>query len=171
MGLEYLQQRRWMMQLCLLYKFLSTGLLSHIHNLLPQMRNSHRQPSTFHIFPCRTKYFKNSFFTNVISEYNKVDPNICSPSIYHIFCNALLKFIRPIYKNIFDIEAANQTFSQEKVFWQYPVFCKFTEEHPCRRRLGFSHLTEHKFRHGFKDILNPLSTAETTIHYSLRCYI
>ena len=61
------------------------------------MRNSHRQPSTFHVFPCRTKYFKNSFFTNVISEHNKVDPNICSPSNYHIFCNALLKFIRPIY--------------------------------------------------------------------------
>ena len=109
--LEYLQQRRWMMQLCLLYKFLSTGLLSHIHNLLLQMRNSHRQPSTFHVFPCRTKYFKNSFFTNVISEYNKVDPNICRPSNYHIFCNALLKFIRPIYKSIFDTEAANQTCS------------------------------------------------------------
>ena len=75
------------------------------------MRNSHRQLSTFHVFPCRTKYFKNSFFTNVISEYNKVDPNICSPSNYHIFCNALLKFIRPIYKSIFDTEAANQTCS------------------------------------------------------------
>ena len=133
------------------------------------MRNSHRQPSTFHVFPCRTKYFKNSFFTNVISEYNKVDPNICSPSNYHIFCNALLKFIRPIYKSIFEIQKQPTRRVPRKRF--LTISSKFTEEHPCRRRLGFSHLTEHKFRLGFKDILNPLSTAETTTHYSLRCYI
>ena len=41
-------------------------------------------------------------------------------------------------------------------------------------RLGFSHLCEHKFRHGFRDILNPLCLwrieAETTTHYLLRCH-
>ena len=43
-----------------------------------------------------------------------------------------------------------------------------------RLRLGFSHLREHKFRHGFKDTLNPLCScsaeATTTIHYFLRCH-
>ena len=42
-----------------------------------------------------------------------------------------------------------------------------------RLRLGLSHLREHKFRHGFRDILNPLCPcsieAETTTHYYLRC--
>ena len=42
-----------------------------------------------------------------------------------------------------------------------------------RPRLGFSHLRKHKFRHGFKDVLNPLCycsiEAETTTHYFLRC--
>ena len=40
-----------------------------------------------------------------------------------------------------------------------------------RSRLGFSHLREHKFRHGFRDILNPLCPCsidtETTAHYFL----
>ena len=44
----------------------------------------------------------------------------------------------------------------------------------ARLRLGFSHLRGHKFRHGFKDKLNPLCScsieAETTIHFFLRCH-
>ena len=43
-----------------------------------------------------------------------------------------------------------------------------------RLRLGFSHLRQHKFRHGFKDTLNPFCScsieAETTTHYFLRCH-
>ena len=43
-----------------------------------------------------------------------------------------------------------------------------------RLRLGFSHLCGHKFRHGFREILNPLCAcsieAETTAHYFLRCH-
>ena len=42
-----------------------------------------------------------------------------------------------------------------------------------RLRLEFSHLNEHKFRHDFKDTLNPLCTcgaeAETTEHFLLHC--
>ena len=41
-------------------------------------------------------------------------------------------------------------------------------------RLGFSHLCEHKFRHGFRDILTPLRPcsieADPTAHYFLRCH-
>ena len=43
----------------------------------------------------------------------------------------------------------------------------------ARPRLCFSHLREHKLRHGFKDTLNPLCScsmeAETTTYYFLRC--
>ena len=43
-----------------------------------------------------------------------------------------------------------------------------------RLRLGYSHLRERKFRHNFKDTLNPISScnikAETTTHYILRCH-
>ena len=42
-----------------------------------------------------------------------------------------------------------------------------------RLGLNFSHLNEHKFRHNFKDIINPMWSCgfdpETTVHYFLRC--
>ena len=45
---------------------LKTGQPSHIHNIVPQMRNSHRHPKTFHVFPCRTDYFFRMLLTNLI---------------------------------------------------------------------------------------------------------
>ena len=39
------------------------------------------------------------FFPHVINEWNKLDLNIRCFSNYHIFRNALLKFIRPVEKN------------------------------------------------------------------------
>ena len=42
-----------------------------------------------------------------------------------------------------------------------------------RFRLRFSHLNEHKFRHGFSDTINPMcacgTETETTEHFLLRC--
>ena len=42
-----------------------------------------------------------------------------------------------------------------------------------RRRLNFSHLNEHKFRHDFKDTNDPMCKCgvetETTFHFLLRC--
>ena len=44
-----------------------------------------------------------------------------------------------------------------------------------RLRRDFGHLNEHKFRHGFKDTLNPLCTCgaevETTEHFLLHCHL
>ena len=44
-----------------------------------------------------------------------------------------------------------------------------------RLRLQFSHLNEHKFRHGFSDTVNPMCTCgteiETTEHFFLRCHL
>ena len=43
-----------------------------------------------------------------------------------------------------------------------------------RLRLKFSHLKEHKFRHGFADTINPMcacgADVETTEHFLLRCH-
>ena len=43
----------------------------------------------------------------------------------------------------------------------------------ARLILQFSHLNEHKFRHGFSDIINPMcaygTEVETTEHFLLRC--
>ena len=151
LGLEWLQQHR----LCLLQKFTSTGQILHIYNLIPKIRNSHIHPNIFHVFPCRTEYFKNSCFPHAINECNKLYPIIRSSRTYHNFRNPLLKFIKPVEKKFFNING------------------QFGIKLLTRLRLGFSHLLEHKFRHGFEDTLNPLSSGntetETTTHYFLRC--
>ena len=97
-----------------------------------------------------------TFFPHVINEWNKLDPNIHSSSTYNIFCNALLKFIRPVERKIFNI---NDPFGIQML---------------TRLKLGFSHMNEHKFRHSFKDTLNPLCCscgieAESTTPYFLCC--
>ena len=61
LGLEYLQQRRWMSRLCLFYKVVSTKLTAYTYNFIPPVRQSQRHPNTFNSFSCRTEYFKNFF--------------------------------------------------------------------------------------------------------------
>ena len=74
---------------------------------------------------------------------------------YNVFKNSILKFIRP---------------SPNKIFQCYnPKIIKLV----TRLSLGLNHLQEHKFKHSFQDILNPLCSCgvdiETTSHYFLHC--
>ena len=84
-----------MRPLCLLYKFLSTQQVSHIHSLLSQMKNSYKLSNTFNVFPCQTEYFK--FFILHISLMN----GITFVAVEVIFCNVLLKFIGHVEWKIF----------------------------------------------------------------------
>ena len=105
---------------------------------------------------CKSEYFKYSFIANVIYEWNQLNPDIHSSASYNLFRNTLLKFTRPAQRKTFNINDS--------------VGVKLL----TRLRLGFSHIREHKFRHDFRDILNPLCRcsieAETTAHYFLRCH-
>ena len=156
LGLEYLYRRRWARRLCLLYKFFSIGQPSYIYDLLPSMRSSRRLVNSFNTVSCKSGYFKNSFIPNVINEWNKLDSDILSSTSCNLLCNTLLKFIRPVQRKNFNINDS--------------VGVKIL----TRLQLGFSHLREHKFRHGFRNILNPLCScsikAETTTHYFLGCH-
>lgn len=91
------------------------------------MKNSHRKPNTFNVFPW-TEY-KNSFFRYVINESNNLNPNIPRSSNYNTFHYALLKFIKPVEREIFN---SNDPFA-------------------IRLKLAFSHMRERKFRYCFKD--------------------
>ena len=70
------------------------------------------------------------------------------------FRKMLLKFIRPIENSTYKIYD--------------PLGIKLL----TRLRLGFSHLSEHKFRHNFADSLNPLCyfslQTESALHFFLR---
>ena len=54
------------------------------------------------------------------------------------------------------------------------VYDPLGEKFLTRLRLKFSHLKEHKFRHGFADTINPMcawgADVETTEHFLLRCH-
>ena len=49
LGMEYLYQKISSSRFCLLYKVFSTVQLSYIYNLLPPMRNSHRNLNSFNM--------------------------------------------------------------------------------------------------------------------------
>ena len=72
------------------------------------------------------------------------------------FRKLLLSFIKPTCSLLFSIH--------------HPAGVKLL----VRLRLGFSYLREHKFRHNFHDILNPLCSCslepKTTSHYLLCCH-
>ena len=127
---EYLYRSRWTRRLCLLYKVFSSGQPSYIYDLLPPLRSSRRHVNSFNLVTCKSEYFKNSFFPNVIYEWNKLNPDIRSSASYNLFRNTLLKFIRSAQRKTLHINDS--------------VGVKL------RLRLGFSHLRGHKFRHGFR---------------------
>ena len=115
----------------------STGKPSYIYDLQPSMINSRRHVNSFNTVSSKSEYFKNPFISNTINEWSKLDPDICSSTSYNLFRNTVIKFIRPVQRKIFNIYDS--------------VGVKLL----TRLWLGFSHLREHNFRHGFGDILNP----------------
>ena len=118
------------------------------------MRSSSRHANSFNSVYCRSEYFKNSFISNVINKWNKLDPEIRSSFPCNLFRNTLLKFIRPSQREIFNINDS--------------VGIKLL----TRLQLD---LRERKPRLDFRDILNPFCPcnieAETTTHYFLRFHL
>ena len=142
LGLENLKDRRWMWRLCLFDKIYNLKSPKYLYNLIPSVnrfydtRNNTNVPS----FKCRAEYFKNSFFPNVITEWNKLDINIKSMTSYTAFENALLSFTG---------------LKQVDTFGIYnPIGLQLLTS----LRLGFSHLNEHKFRNNFRDFLIPYAS-------------
>ena len=106
-------------------------------------------------FNCRTDYFKYSYSPNSLSEWSQLVPEIQNLKSIAVFKNKLLPFIRPSKRSIFNVNN--------------PEDVKYL----TRLRLCFSHLNEHKFRHGFLDTLSPLSNCSLEVedneHFFLRC--
>ena len=80
---------------------------------------------------CRADAFKYSFFPYSISEWNKLDPDLCNAKSYSKFRKSLLKSGRPSPNHIYKIHD--------------PLGLKLL----TRLRLGLSHLNEPRFNHNF----------------------
>ena len=59
-----------------LNKIISTKLPPYLYELIPLLQSSHRYPSCFQTFRCRTTFFQNSFLLFAITEWNKLDSDI-----------------------------------------------------------------------------------------------
>ena len=158
LGIESLKFRRWFRKLACFYKIQSKGLSKYLPQLIPTNNRSYtlRKPLNILHYYCRTDTFKNSFFPNVINEWNKLDEKIKGATSFSLFTASLLKIGRPY---------ANST---------YTIHNPDGKSLLRRLRLGLSHLNEHKFRHNFADCVNPLCSCciepETTLHVFLHCH-
>ena len=157
LGLESLEKRRWYRKLCYFYKIFNKQSPTYLLNVIPVSSRSYftRYAENVPSFKVRHDFFKNSFFPSTAIEWNKIDKNIRKSESLNIFKKSILKFIRP---------------SQNRVYnCHNPKGIKLL----TGLRVGLSHLREHKFKHSFQDILNPICTCgkdiETTSHYLLHC--
>ena len=143
--LESLADRRKIRRLCLFFKIYTTEAPSYLYKLIPVKNNFYNTRNDEQIpeIPSQTNHFKNSFFPNAISEWNKLDKHIRNSKSYSIFRNSLIKFLRPSSNSVFAVRDLNGL----KLL--------------TRLRLGLSHLREHKFNHNLYDNINPLCPSLT----------
>ena len=98
---------------------------------------------------------KSFFLPYAIKEWNKLDPEIRNAETHASFRKMVLNFIRTTGNSSYKI-------------YDPPGIKLLT-----RLRLGFSHLSEHKFRHNPAESLNPLCSCsletESILHFFLRC--
>ena len=89
------------------------------------------------VFMSRTLSFRNSFLPYPMKEWNKLVPEIRNAETYASFRKMPLHFKRP---------TGNTT---------YKIYYLLRIKLLTRLQLGFSHLSEHEFRHNFADSLIP----------------
>ena len=101
----------------------------------------------------KSNFFRKSSFLSTITEWNKLDRDIRNSDCLNVFKLSLLKFVRPVANNVFEINN--------------PYGLKLL----TRLRLGLSHLRYHKFRHNCQDCINRICVSaleiETTTHFLL----
>ena len=158
LGWESLNSRRWSRRLTLLYKIVNNLTPSYMTEPIPLLQQSHytlRNPDVIGRIRARTEKFKSSFYPSCLTEWNELDPEIrLAPSVT-VFKKKLLSIIRPPAKSVFGIHD--------------PMGLS----HLTQLRVGLSKLNFHKFRHNFKDTINPMCPTndgvEDTEHFLLLC--
>ena len=104
---------------------------------------NHRKRPAIDPLDARTERYRNSFFPYCISQWNNLDSRIRNRPSIATFKRAIHDFIRPNPTPYFKTNRLSGF-----------AFLN-------RLRVGFSHLREHKFRHGFLDIVHPNCSCRT----------
>ena len=116
----------------LILKIYKNKAPSYLYNLIPNRAKiySTRNSQIDNVSNIKTKsnFFRNSFFPSTITEWNKLDRDICNSDSLNVFKLSLLKFVRPVVNSVFEINN--------------PYDLKLL----TRLRLGLSHSRCHKFR-------------------------
>ena len=159
LGFENLAERRTCRRLIAFYKIVNKQAPRYLIDFLPTQDlasiNLRKRPAIYPL-DVRTERYRNSFFPYCNSQWKILDNRIMNLLSIATFKRAILYFIRPVPTPMFKINRLSGF-----------VFL-------TRLRVGFSHLREHKFRHGFLDIVDPIcscrtNAVENTEHYLLHC--
>ena len=159
LGLESLSNRRFCRRMTFFYKIVNRLTPNYLHDYLPAAMLAPvnlRARNAFYPPDIRTERFRNTFFPFCISQWNILDSRIRNLPSDTSFKKAIFNSFKPKLSPVFGVQNNKGV-----------IFLN-------RLRVGFSHLNEHKFRHGFRDTLDPFCTCRTnsienTQHYLLHC--
>ena len=95
--MKTLEKRRWYRKLCCFYKGYKSHSSKYLFNIIPVTASRYNTRNTNNIpqFKAKNNFFRNSFFTSAVIEWNKLELNIRNSESLNIFRKSLLKFIRP----------------------------------------------------------------------------
>ena len=115
------------------YKIYKNKSPFYIFNLIPEKTSSNatRNVDCIPLIKIKHTFFKNTFFSSAIIEWNKLDPGIWKAESLGILKSNILKFLKSTPRSFFNC-------------YNYKGIRLMT-----RLRLGLSHLREHKFDHNF----------------------
>ena len=135
-----------------------------MHNLTPDylrhpipIRSNYgfRSAGTINAIPFRTDRYRHSFYPDSIKSWNNLGPELRDAKSLAVFKTSILKIIRPVKKDIFNIH------NRKGTSWIFQM------------RVGLSPLKSHKMKHGFidtpVDTCDCLQNVETTHHFLLVC--
>ena len=128
-------------------------MLNNIHSV----RSTYKKRNIDNIpqFNFRHTFFRNSYLPSTVTELNNLGKSIRNSESFSIFHKNVLKLIRTSPNRFFNC--------------QNPKGIKLL----TMLRLGLSHLCDHKFKHSFQNLLNPIcncrTDVDTTRHYLLHC--
>ena len=140
------------------YKFVNNLAPKYTLDPIPPLHQSQyhlRNQGVIGQLNARTEKFKLSFYPNYLSEWNKLEPELRLAPSTAVFKKKFLSIIRPPTKSVYGIHDPKGL------------------SYVTQLRVGLSKLNFHKFKHNFRDTINPMCPTsdgiEDTEHFLLLC--